>query len=102
MVMEAFVPSVNYSIETGVEENRVQVTESLNYGFLNFGIGSEMASCQVLLQGSEDMKITCCEIRDVMDVLGRPDLCSSSEFVLPSSNSLKQNHTYFRELTLSP
>ncbi|GBM23656.1 hypothetical protein AVEN_167148-1 [Araneus ventricosus] len=61
MVIEAFVPSVNQSIETGVEENKIQVTESLNYGFLNFGIGSEMASGQVLPQRSEEMTITCCE-----------------------------------------
>ncbi|GBN40913.1 hypothetical protein AVEN_64921-1, partial [Araneus ventricosus] len=46
MVAEAFVPSVNQSIETGMEEIRVQIAETLNDGFLNFGIGSEMASCQ--------------------------------------------------------
>ncbi|GBL72479.1 hypothetical protein AVEN_115394-1 [Araneus ventricosus] len=62
MVVEAFVPSVNQSIETGIEEIRVQIAEPLNDGFLNFGIGFEI---QVLYQRSEDMKITWCEIRAV-------------------------------------
>ncbi|GBM17587.1 hypothetical protein AVEN_80888-1 [Araneus ventricosus] len=44
---------------------RVQVAEPLNDSFLNFGIGSEMATCQVLLQRSEEMKITWCEIRNL-------------------------------------
>ncbi|GBN72379.1 hypothetical protein AVEN_149271-1 [Araneus ventricosus] len=65
MVFEAFVPSVNQSIETGIEEIRVQVAEPLNDGFLHFGIGSEMATFQVLLQRSEEMKITWYEIRAV-------------------------------------
>ncbi|GBM49987.1 hypothetical protein AVEN_210096-1 [Araneus ventricosus] len=62
MVVEAFLPSVNQSIEIGVEEIRVQVAEPLNDDFLNFGIGSEMAACLMLLQRSEEMKITWCEI----------------------------------------
>ncbi|GBM96383.1 hypothetical protein AVEN_64086-1 [Araneus ventricosus] len=65
MVAEAFVPSVNQSIETGIEEIKVQVPEPLKEGFLNFVIGSEMAICQVVLQRSEEMKITWCEIRVV-------------------------------------
>ncbi|GBM69220.1 hypothetical protein AVEN_210441-1 [Araneus ventricosus] len=65
MVVEAFVSSVNQSIETGIEKIRVQVAEPLNDGFLNFGIGSEVATCRVLFQRSEDMKITWCEIRAV-------------------------------------
>ncbi|GBL90594.1 hypothetical protein AVEN_179494-1 [Araneus ventricosus] len=64
MAFEAFVSSVNHSIEIGIEEIRVQVAEPLKDGFLNSGIGSEMATCQELLQ-SEEMKITWCEIRDV-------------------------------------
>ncbi|GBL80981.1 hypothetical protein AVEN_83074-1 [Araneus ventricosus] len=39
----------------------VQVTELLNDGFLDFGIGSEMATCRVLIQQSEELKISCCE-----------------------------------------
>ncbi|GBO18378.1 hypothetical protein AVEN_210149-1 [Araneus ventricosus] len=65
MVVEAFGPSVNQPIETGIEEIRVLVAESLYDGFLNFGIGSEVATCQVLFQRSEDMKITYYEFRDV-------------------------------------
>ncbi|GBN14458.1 hypothetical protein AVEN_170066-1 [Araneus ventricosus] len=65
MVVEAFVPSVNQSIETGVEEIRLQVAEPINEGFLNFGISS------VLLKRSEEMKITRCEIR----ALGRVFHC---------------------------
>ncbi|GBL83473.1 hypothetical protein AVEN_196332-1 [Araneus ventricosus] len=65
MVVEAFVPSVSQPIETGMEKMRVQVAESLNDGFLNFGIGFEMATCEVFLQWSEEMKITWCEIRAV-------------------------------------
>ncbi|GBN49179.1 hypothetical protein AVEN_116500-1 [Araneus ventricosus] len=71
MVVEASVPSVNQSIETGILEIGVQVGEPFNVGFLNFGIGSEMAKCQVLLQISEEMKITWCEIR----TLGRMFQC---------------------------
>ncbi|GBO04224.1 hypothetical protein AVEN_216033-1 [Araneus ventricosus] len=56
MVVEAYVPSANQFIETGIEEIRIQVAEPLNDGFLNFGIGSEMATFQVLLQLSEEMK----------------------------------------------
>ncbi|GBO44631.1 hypothetical protein AVEN_105683-1 [Araneus ventricosus] len=62
MVVEAFVPLVNQSIETGIEGIGVQVAKPLNDGFLNFGIASDMATCQVLLQRSEEMKITWCEI----------------------------------------
>ncbi|GBL95644.1 hypothetical protein AVEN_24845-1 [Araneus ventricosus] len=83
MVVEAFVPSVNQSIKTGIEEINVQITELLNYGFRNFGIGSNMASCQVLFQRSEEMKITWCEIR----VLGRVFQClcrgSAQQFCTP-------------------
>ncbi|GBN76852.1 hypothetical protein AVEN_135681-1 [Araneus ventricosus] len=68
MVVEAFVPSLNQSIEIGI---RVQVTEPHNEGFLKVGISSEMATCQVLLQRSEEMKITWCEIRG----LGRVFQC---------------------------
>ncbi|GBN04449.1 hypothetical protein AVEN_46916-1 [Araneus ventricosus] len=58
MVVEAFVPLVHQSIKTGIEEIKVQVAETLNDGFLNFSIGSEMTTCQVLLQRFEEMKIT--------------------------------------------
>ncbi|GBN82727.1 hypothetical protein AVEN_228418-1 [Araneus ventricosus] len=97
MVVEAFMPSVNQSIEMGIEEIRVQVAEPLNDGFLNFGIGYEMATCQ----RSEEMKITWCEIRAVVDVLGRPNLCSSRTSVPPSSNSLHQYHTCFRDIAFT-
>ncbi|GBM72030.1 hypothetical protein AVEN_89787-1 [Araneus ventricosus] len=60
MVVEAFGPSVHQFIENGIEEIRVQVAEPLNDGFLDFGIGSEMATCKLLLQQSEEMKITWC------------------------------------------
>ncbi|GBN90049.1 hypothetical protein AVEN_78394-1 [Araneus ventricosus] len=49
MVVEAFVQSVNQSIETGIEEISVHVTETLHNSFLNFGIDSEMMTCQELL-----------------------------------------------------
>ncbi|GBO22242.1 hypothetical protein AVEN_121008-1 [Araneus ventricosus] len=101
MVVEAFVSSVNQSIETAVEEIRVQVAEPFNDGFLNFGIGFEMVTCQVPLQWSEEMKIAWCEIRAVVDVLGHRHHCSSCTYVLPNSNSLHQNHTCFRDITLA-
>ncbi|GBM97440.1 hypothetical protein AVEN_254704-1 [Araneus ventricosus] len=47
MFAEALVPSINQSIETSIEEIRIQDAEPFNDGFLNFGIGSEMATCQV-------------------------------------------------------
>ncbi|GBM50770.1 hypothetical protein AVEN_35666-1 [Araneus ventricosus] len=62
MVIEAFVPSGNQSIESGIEEIRLQVTEPPKDGFLNFGIGFEMGTCQVLFKRLEEMKITWCEI----------------------------------------
>ncbi|GBN03228.1 hypothetical protein AVEN_5405-1 [Araneus ventricosus] len=65
MIVGAFVPSVNQSIETGIEEIMVQIVGQLNDGFLDFGIGSGMVACQVLLQRSEEMKIIRCEIRAV-------------------------------------
>ncbi|GBM19169.1 hypothetical protein AVEN_79885-1 [Araneus ventricosus] len=49
VVVEAFVPSVHQSIETGIEEIeevRVYGAELLKDSFLNFGIGSEMGICQ--------------------------------------------------------
>ncbi|GBL78266.1 hypothetical protein AVEN_42814-1 [Araneus ventricosus] len=63
MVVETFESSVHQFIETGREEIRVQVVEPLNDAFLDIGIGSEMAKCQVLLQESEEMKITWCKNR---------------------------------------
>ncbi|GBM42428.1 hypothetical protein AVEN_240184-1 [Araneus ventricosus] len=60
MIVEAFVSSVNQSIETVIEEIRIQIAGSLKDGFLN-----KTATCQVLLQRSEEMKITWCEIRAV-------------------------------------
>ncbi|GBN82472.1 hypothetical protein AVEN_2908-1 [Araneus ventricosus] len=65
MVVEAFVSSVNQSIESIIKEIRVQVAEPRNEGFLNFGNGSEVATFQVLLQRSEEMKIARWEIRVV-------------------------------------
>ncbi|GBN09134.1 hypothetical protein AVEN_4279-1 [Araneus ventricosus] len=56
MVIEAFVQSVNQSIETFMEEIMVQVAEPFKDGFLNFSVGSEKATCQVLLQLPEEMK----------------------------------------------
>ncbi|GBL75405.1 hypothetical protein AVEN_194597-1 [Araneus ventricosus] len=102
MIVEEFVPSVNQSIENGIEEIRVQVAESFYYGFLNFGIGFEMATCQMFLRRSEELKIAWCEIWAVMDVLGHPDHCSSRTSVLPSSYSLHQKQTCFRDITLAP
>ncbi|GBN36279.1 hypothetical protein AVEN_146978-1 [Araneus ventricosus] len=69
MDAEAFMPSVHQSVETCIEELRFQVTEPFNDGFLNFGIGSGMAACQVLLQRSEDMNITQCEVGAVRKVV---------------------------------
>ncbi|GBN92574.1 hypothetical protein AVEN_39370-1 [Araneus ventricosus] len=46
MTVEAFVPSVNHSIENGIEEIRVQVAVILNDGFLIFKTSSKMATCQ--------------------------------------------------------
>ncbi|GBM52425.1 hypothetical protein AVEN_105027-1 [Araneus ventricosus] len=89
MVVEA----LNQSIETGMEEIRVHA-EQLNDGFLNFGICSEMTTCQVLLQQSEEMKITWCHIRAVVDVLGRPDLCSSRTSFPPCSNFLHHHQSF--------
>ncbi|GBL98580.1 hypothetical protein AVEN_274104-1 [Araneus ventricosus] len=60
MIVEAFVSSVNQSIETVIVEIRIQIAWSLKDGFLN-----KTATCQVLLQRSEEMKITWCEIRAV-------------------------------------
>ncbi|GBL79096.1 hypothetical protein AVEN_92352-1 [Araneus ventricosus] len=65
MVVEGFVPSVNQFIETGIEEISLQVAEPLNDSFLNFDIGSEIETWQVLLQRSEEIQITRCEIRAV-------------------------------------
>ncbi|GBN89802.1 hypothetical protein AVEN_41699-1 [Araneus ventricosus] len=65
MVDEIFMPSVNQSIETGVEETRVKIAEPLRKGFLNFSMSSEMTTCQVLLQRSEEKKIIWCKIRVV-------------------------------------
>ncbi|GBM92208.1 hypothetical protein AVEN_58229-1 [Araneus ventricosus] len=62
MPVEASVPSVNQFIETNIDDIRVKVAESLNNGFLKFGIGPEMATYQVLLQLSEEIKITSCQI----------------------------------------
>ncbi|GBM00950.1 hypothetical protein AVEN_151402-1 [Araneus ventricosus] len=102
MVVEAFVPSLNESIETVLKENRVEVAEPLNDGFLNFSIGSEMATFQVLLQGSKEMKITWCEIR----VVGRvfPCLCGGRGRQLCTPVSLKGNRisTPVFVITLSP
>ncbi|GBL92436.1 hypothetical protein AVEN_174719-1 [Araneus ventricosus] len=44
MVVEEFVSSIKQSIQTGIEEFRVQVEELLNDDFLNFGLESEMAT----------------------------------------------------------
>ncbi|GBM07659.1 hypothetical protein AVEN_228160-1 [Araneus ventricosus] len=63
MVVEAFGSSVHQFIKTDIKEIRVQVADPLNEGFLEFGIGSEMVTCQVLLPQFEEMKITWCENR---------------------------------------
>ncbi|GBM91199.1 hypothetical protein AVEN_184535-1 [Araneus ventricosus] len=60
MVVDTFVPSVNQSIETGIEESRVQIEEPLNDGFMNFGIGSEVEPAR-----SDEIKITRFETRDL-------------------------------------
>ncbi|GBN62002.1 hypothetical protein AVEN_205205-1 [Araneus ventricosus] len=67
-----------------------------------FYLGSEMETYQMFLQRSEEMKITWCEIRTVVDVLLRPDHCMSRTSVLPSSNFLHQNQTCFCDITLAP
>ncbi|GBM55488.1 hypothetical protein AVEN_27843-1 [Araneus ventricosus] len=99
MAVEAFVPSANHSIKTGIEKIRFKVVETLNYEFLNFGIGSEMAACQVLLLRSEEMKITFCEIW----ITGRVFQCLCSglapQFCLLERKSCF--HTYFRNNTLA-
>ncbi|GBM25393.1 hypothetical protein AVEN_245807-1 [Araneus ventricosus] len=91
MVVEVFVPSV--SIESGIEEIRAQVAvprlSELRHRFSN-------GELPVLLQLSDVIKITFCEIRSVVDVLGHPDLCSSRSSVLPSS----LHQTQFVFLTL--
>ncbi|GBM51919.1 hypothetical protein AVEN_1503-1 [Araneus ventricosus] len=43
-------------------ETSVKVMKTSKDGLLNLGIGSEIATCQVLLQCSKEMKITWCEI----------------------------------------
>ncbi|GBN24045.1 hypothetical protein AVEN_265365-1 [Araneus ventricosus] len=53
----------DFHLYTGIIKIRTQVSDSLNDDFLDFFIGSEMATCQVLLQQSEEMKITWCENR---------------------------------------
>ncbi|GBN64218.1 hypothetical protein AVEN_15602-1 [Araneus ventricosus] len=99
MAVEAFVPSANQSIKTGIEKIRVKVLETLNYDFLNFGIGSEMATCLVLLLQSEEMKITWGEVW----ITGRvfQYLCSglTRQFCIIERKSCF--HTYFRNNTLS-
>ncbi|GBN94332.1 hypothetical protein AVEN_47723-1 [Araneus ventricosus] len=95
MVVEAFVPSVNQSMETGIEEIRVQVAEPLNEGVLHFHIDSKMATCQVLLQRSEEMKITGCEIRTVARVFqclcgGRARQCRVSRPIFVTLHSLRK------------
>ncbi|GBM37766.1 hypothetical protein AVEN_25880-1 [Araneus ventricosus] len=65
MVVEAFGRSENKSIETVIEEIRVQVTEPPKDGFLNFGISFKMGTCQVLFRRLEEMKITWWEIWSV-------------------------------------
>ncbi|GBM18353.1 hypothetical protein AVEN_127805-1 [Araneus ventricosus] len=46
-----------------MEEISVQVLESFNDGFLDFGIGSEMATCQVTFQQFGEIQISWCENR---------------------------------------
>ncbi|GBO25829.1 hypothetical protein AVEN_266167-1 [Araneus ventricosus] len=99
MVVEAYMPSVHQNIETGIEETRVQIVETLNDGFLNFGVGSEMATYQVLLKWSEDMKITRCEIR----AIGRLFQClcggRARQFCTPVFVKVNRCfHTYLRAL----
>ncbi|GBL84565.1 hypothetical protein AVEN_191039-1 [Araneus ventricosus] len=69
MVVEAFRPSVYQFIKTGMEEIRLQVVDPLSYDLLAFGIGFEMATCWMLLQQSEEMKITWSEIPSIGKVL---------------------------------
>ncbi|GBN01099.1 hypothetical protein AVEN_198810-1 [Araneus ventricosus] len=102
MIVKAFVPSVNQSIEIAIEEISVHVTEPLNDGFLNFVVGSEMATCQLLLQQSEEMKITWCDSRAVVDVLGRYGVRLAHLTDLPSSKFLHQNYVCFRDITFPP
>ncbi|GBN47450.1 hypothetical protein AVEN_149416-1 [Araneus ventricosus] len=49
MIVDASVPSVHQRIEIGIEEISVEVVESLLDALLNFDIGSEMPTSQVLL-----------------------------------------------------
>ncbi|GBN98560.1 hypothetical protein AVEN_6307-1 [Araneus ventricosus] len=65
MVAEAVWQSVHQFMELGMEEIKVQAAEPFNDGFLDFAIGSEIATCEVLLQYSEEMEITLCEIQAV-------------------------------------
>ncbi|GBM18590.1 hypothetical protein AVEN_47970-1 [Araneus ventricosus] len=102
MVVKAFVPSINQSIESGIEEIRVQVTELLNDGFLNFGIGSE--TCQELPQRPEEMKITWCERQVVGRVI--QNIPSETLFQIRCNrgrmwSSLVQQQGTFKKYSLS-
>lgn len=64
MVVKAF-KAVHQSTETAVEEISVKVVETHHEGLLNFVIGSEMPTSQVLLQRFKEMKITWGKIQAV-------------------------------------
>ncbi|GBM11853.1 hypothetical protein AVEN_26777-1 [Araneus ventricosus] len=85
-------------MEPGIKEIGVQVAEPFNDGSLNLGIGSEIATCQVLLQRSEEMKINWCDIRAVGRVFRC--LCGGHARQFCTPVFLKENR--FRDITLSP
>ncbi|GBO25631.1 hypothetical protein AVEN_24788-1 [Araneus ventricosus] len=62
MVVEAFVVSVHQRNETNIEEIGIKVVQQRQDCLLNFCIGSEISTSQVLLQRSREIKITCSEV----------------------------------------
>ncbi|GBM52141.1 hypothetical protein AVEN_189329-1 [Araneus ventricosus] len=103
MVVEAFAPLLNQSMETGIKEIKVQIAEPLNDRFLNFGNGSEKATCQVLLQLSEEMKITRCKIRPLGGVF--QCLCGGRARQFCTPVSMKEHNVFtpvFMTLRLLP
>ncbi|GBM05149.1 hypothetical protein AVEN_197711-1 [Araneus ventricosus] len=79
----------------------IKVAVPLKDGFLDFGIGSEMATCKELLQRSEEMKITWYEILAVGRVL--QCLCGGRDRQFRTPVFVKKScfHTCFRDNTRS-
>lgn len=58
MVLKTFVPSVHQTIEVGIEEIRIKSVQSHQGGWRNSSIGFETAATQLLIQTSEEMKVS--------------------------------------------